>query len=308
MRFAPIAALIVLIAGPALAQPPRVVADTPITASLVAQVMGDLGAPGLLLPPGSSPHHHQMRPSEAAALQSADLLVWMGPALTPWLERAAAPRGAGRDLQLLDVPDTALRAFGEAEHDAGQDDGDGPEATGDHGHDGIDPHAWLDPANAAIWLRAIAGDLSRRDPGNAATYADNAAAAQARLSALDHEITGRLAPLADRRFVVFHDAYGYFTDHFGLQPAIAVALGDATSPSAARIADVQAQIGASGARCAFPEFGHDKKLIEAAIGGSDVVMGAALDPAGAAIEGGAGLYEATLRGLAETVEACLSGG
>lgn len=75
-----------LFATSALADVPRVVTDIPPVQSLVAQVMGDLGTPAMLVRPGASPHGYALRPSEAAALQDADLVFWVGPGITPWLE------------------------------------------------------------------------------------------------------------------------------------------------------------------------------------------------------------------------------
>ena len=74
--------LALLAAGPVLADPPRVVVDTPVTGSLVSQVMGDGGQVRILLPQGASVHHHQMRPSDAQGLQDAGMLVWTGPPVT----------------------------------------------------------------------------------------------------------------------------------------------------------------------------------------------------------------------------------
>lgn len=300
----PAAWLAALVAAPAWATPPEVTVDTAITASLVSLVLGDLAQPKALLPRGASAHHYQMRPSEAAALQSADLLVWMGPALTPWLQRPAGQRGATDDLTLLDAPGTALRNYGAAvegdhDHDHGGD-------HGDDDHSGIDPHAWLDPANAAPWLAAIANRLAALDPEHAPDYRANATAATARMVDLDARIAAELAPARGQHFVVFHDAYGYFTDHYGLSPAIAVSLGDAASPSAARLSEVRQEVARSGAACAFPEAGHDARLVAAAIEGSGARLGSALDPEGTEAEPGPGLYEALLEGLADALSGCLS--
>ncbi len=105
----------------------------------------------------------------------------------------------------------------------------------DHAHDGTDPHAWLDPANAQVWLAAIADELSRLDADNAATYAANAKAAIARIAALDAEVAQTLAPAQGKPLIVYHDAYGYFAAHYGLSIFGSVALGDATAPGAARL-------------------------------------------------------------------------
>ncbi|WP_207102222.1 zinc ABC transporter substrate-binding protein [Paracoccus shandongensis] len=283
-----------LLATPAWAEPPQVVADTPVTASLVGQVMGD-GAPvQVLLPQGASAHHHQMRPSDARGLQDAGLLVWTGPELTPWLDRAAGSLADGvAQLRLLEVPGTHLRSYGE-------------EQGHDHDHGGIDPHAWLDPANARLWLTAIAEVLAAEDPGNAETYARNAAQAGQRIADLDASLKAQLAPHTGASLVVFHDAYGYFTDHYGLRPAIAVSLGDASAPSAARLSAIRDRIGTAGAACAFPEYASDPKLVQTAIEGSGIRMGDALSPEGGTASPGPGLYFDLLSGMAQAIDGCLS--
>lgn len=296
-----LSALALMAAGPVLAEPPRIVVDTPITASLVGQVAGDLAPVRVLLPQGASAHHHQMRPSDARGLQDAGLLVWTGPELTPWLDRAASSVAEDvPQLQLLDVPGTRLRGYaGDHGHEHSPDH--------DHAHDdgGTDPHAWLDPDNAQLWLDAIAGALGRSDPANAELYARNAVAARQRIADLDAQLRARLAPHGDAAFVVFHDAYGYFTDHYGLRPAIAVSLGDASTPSAARLNGIRDQIAAAGPTCAFPEYGLDPKLVKAVIDGMPVRVGAELTPEGGATEPGPDLYQQMLGDLADTLADCL---
>ena len=82
---------LVLAAAPALAAPPKVMTDIPAVHALAAGVMGDLGTPGILLDQGADAHHFQLRPSQAKALSQADLLLWIGPRMTPWLERVGVP-------------------------------------------------------------------------------------------------------------------------------------------------------------------------------------------------------------------------
>ena len=156
---------------PALAEVPKVVTDIPPVHSLAAAVIGDLGTPVLLLDRGASPHGFQLRPSQMQAVAGADLVLWVGPELSPWLEKALSARPEGADaLALLDAPGTYLQDFAAQEdhdHDhAGDDDHDDTEH--DHDHTGIDPHAWLDPENVKLWTQLIATELSRLDPENAA--------------------------------------------------------------------------------------------------------------------------------------------
>ena len=326
----PAVSLIALLsATPALAEAPRVVTDIPAVHSLVAQVMGEIGSPDLLLEAGGNAHNYQLRPSQARAVADADLVFWIGPEMTPWLDRTLDGIGGGaKAVALIEAEGTYRRDFGdEAAHDHdeehGHDDDHGEADDHDHdddhghseaedhdGHDhtGVDPHAWLDPANARSWLSVIAAELSAADPDNAPSYAANAAAAATGIAGLDARLAARLAPVADRPFVTFHDAYGYFAGHYGLTVAGSVALGDAATPGAARLAELRAELEQGGVVCAFPEAQHDPALVATVVEGTGVRVGGTLDPSGATLDFGPGLYAALLEGMAETLAACLTSG
>lgn len=316
-------ASLVAMAGLARAEVPRVVTDIPPVHALVMQVMGDLGTPELLLEKGASEHSFQLRPSQAAGLNEATLVVWIGPELTPWLDRAleAVPLEVTR-LGLLEAPGTLTQAYGaggHAEHEGephadeaghaheGEEQADAA-GHADHAAEGVDPHAWLKPANAQIWLMAIAGELGRLDPENAATYAANAVAAVADVAALDAEIMAILAPTAEQPVIVFHEAFGYFAAHYDIDIAGAIAEGDASAPGAARIAELRAMVVAGGAVCIFPEVQHDPVMVEQMVEGTQARIGGALDPVGSSLEPGAGLYAALMTGMAQTIADCVAGG
>ena len=80
----------------------------------------------------------------------------------------------------------------------------------------FDPHVWLDPENAKAMAAAVAAELAKADPANAATYTANAEAFARSLDALSAAIAAELAPVKDKPYVVFHDAYQYFEKRFGL--------------------------------------------------------------------------------------------
>ncbi|MCR9114766.1 MAG: zinc ABC transporter substrate-binding protein, partial [Rhodobacteraceae bacterium] len=134
---------VMFLAGPVLAETPRVAADIAAVHSLVAKVMEGAGMPALIMPPDASPHHYSLRPSEAASLEGADVVIAVGTGLSPSFDRAAEALSAGaRIVTLLDTEGTTLLparegvAFGDAGHD-GHEDGHGHD---DHGHDDAHGH------------------------------------------------------------------------------------------------------------------------------------------------------------------------
>lgn len=321
-----------LCTGAALADVPQVVTDIPPVHSLVARVMGDLGTPDLLLAPGASEHHFQLRPSQAQGIAAADLVVMVGSELTPWLDSALALRpGDAPVLGLLAAEGTFRRDYAaEGGHDHGghdhEDHGhdhdhdhahdahghDGHAEDHDHDHDhghsheGLDPHAWLDPENGRLWLGLIAAELSRLDPENAATYAANAAQGAEEIAAADAAARKALAPVKDRPFGTFHDAFGYYAAHYGLNLQDSIAAGDASTPGAKHLSELGTRVAAGEILCLFPEAGHDLAALDRITEGSGVRTGAALDPVGTAMEPGPGLYPALIRQSAETIAACLA--
>lgn len=322
-----ISLLLASTALPAMAEVPRVVTDIPPVHALVAQVMGDLGAPELLLDQGASEHDFQLRPSQAASIAEAGLIVWVGPTLTPWLDRVVDGLGEGvPSLTLLDAPGTYLQGYAEEveahdehkgehahehshehshEDEHAHEEAEGHEDSHEgHDHSGDDPHAWLDPANAKVWLDAIAAELSKIDPANAATYAANASAAAVAVDALDAEVAAILAPVSGRPIVVFHDAFGYFAGHYGLTVAAAISPGDATSPGAARLREIQERLSGGAAVCAFPEPQHDPALLVQMAEATGTKVGGAIDPVGSLLDAGPDAYAAVMTGLARTIADC----
>jgi zinc transport system substrate-binding protein len=142
----PLSVSATLLAGTAMAEVPRVAVDIAPVHSLVARVMEGVGAPDLIVPAGASPHEYSLRPSEAAALQEADLVFWMGADLSPWMDSAIDTLTEGAKVTaLLEADETMLLEFresalfeahshGKEEHDHGHDDHAEAEAH-DHDHD-----------------------------------------------------------------------------------------------------------------------------------------------------------------------------
>ncbi|HUS53409.1 MAG TPA: zinc ABC transporter substrate-binding protein [Thermohalobaculum sp.] len=279
----------------------EVVASIAPVHSLTARVMQGIGAPDLLLPPGASPHDHALRPSDAAALERAALVFWIGPRLEPWLERPLATLATGaRVIRLADTRGLTRLARREGASFEAHDEDTEPA----HTDDDSDPHLWLDPVNAKLWLDTIAAALADADPENRALYLANAAAARTELDGLATEIDARLAPVRDRPFVVFHDAFHYFERRFDIEAVGAVALSDARAPGPARITEIRERIRTLGAVCLFREPQFRAALVATVTEDTGVRIGL-LDPLGATLQPGPGLYPDLLRGLAEGLTDCL---
>ncbi|MDW4498853.1 zinc ABC transporter substrate-binding protein [Sulfitobacter sp. D35] len=326
-----------LAATTASAEVPKVVVDIAPVHSLVARVMEGVGTPSLIVAPGASPHEYSLRPSEAKALQDADLVFWVSPELTPWLaDTIGTLAGEAGEVVFMDVDGTQKLPFREgtlfeahahghaegddAHHDdadhANHDDHDDHDEHEDEhgheehaGHDGHDhgeedPHAWLSPANGAVWLNEIAAALSAADPENANAYFGNAAKGREELAALETEIDGVLDPVRGGGFIVFHDAYQYFEDAFDLSAAGAISLSDATDPSPSRIAEIQARVAEQGVSCVLSEPQFNAGIVASVMRGTEVNTGV-LDPLGSDLEPGPALYPAMLRNLATALADCL---
>lgn len=296
---------------------PQVVASVKPLHSLTAAVMAGVGEPHLLVRGAASPHAFALKPSDARALDRADLIVWVGPGLEAFLEKPVqALGGKARSLPLLEAPGVRTlpgRAGGAWEdghdhdhdgHDHGHDDHDHDH---DHDHDSPpDGHIWLDPRNAQAIVAHVADALTALDPANAATYRANAERTRAALAELDREVAARLAPVRGRPFVVFHDAYHYLEDRYGLAAAGAITVSPELRPSASRLRELRARIRELGAACVFAEPQFEPTLVRTVAEGTGARTGV-LDPEGASLPDGPDLYFALLRFNADALAGCLGG-
>jgi len=324
-----VAAVLSLFAGGAAVAKPAVVVSVAPLHALVAGVMAGVGEPRLLVSGGASPHTYHLRPSDARALNEADVVFWMGEGLETFLVKPIEALGKqarsvelSEDAGLLMFPsreggawepeaegaDHGGHVHGAGSHGAGSH-GDASHAGHDHGahdHGGDDMHAWLDPENARLIVRHAAGVLAEIDPANGLAYTANADRTVARIDALDAEMRSTLAPVRAVPFVVFHDAYQYLERRYGLHAVGSVTISPEQVPGARRLHEIREKIAASGARCVFSEPQFSASLVSTVTEGTPART-ARLDPLGAAFEPGPVLYEKMMRDLAGSIRTCLAG-
>lgn len=276
--------------------------------AIAAAVMEGHGAPVLLVPDGASEHTYVLRPSDARALASADVIIRVDPALETFLQRPIEALGARAHVVTLSaIPALTLydiRADAAFEAEPSEDAASGGGAGGPSSR--RDLHLWLDPRNAALVADELARVLGQADPPDAAFYAANAARFRNGLAGLEDEINAALSAVKDRPFIVFHDAYQYFERRFGLKDVGAVTLAPGLQPGARHLSRLRERIRKEGVACVFAEPQFEPKLVATLTEGSTARAGT-LDPLGAGIAPGPAAYPALLRALAEGFRSCLAG-
>ena len=302
-----ISAVATLLGSSAIADVPNVSVDIAPLHSLVASVMNGVGVPSLIIPPGSSPHDHQLRPSEAKAMQDANIVFWMGEELTPWMENAVKTLSRNASVTtFLENDKTSLLEFREGAlfeaHDH-EDEHDDDEEHDEQGHGSHDPHAWLSPNNAKAWLDVIAAQLSSYDTENAGVYFTNAASAKSEIEMMIAEINLALDPIRGGKFIVFHDAYQYFENDFDFQASGAISIGDASDPSPARIAKIQKRIRDEEINCVLAEPQFKANLVQTVMEGSQANTNV-IDPLGAGLKPGILLYNKLIKNMAQSLADC----
>ena len=269
--------------------------------SLASAVMQGAGQPHLLLRGNASPHSYRLKPSDARALQRAQIVFWTGPGLEVFLDKPLVTlAGRAKIVRLIDAPGMVrlqARAGGLfADH---KDEHDAP------GHAGPDMHIWLDPDNAKAMVRAIARVLGGADPVNADLYRANRDKTLARIAQLDAMIKVRLAKNKAVPFVVFHDSYQYFERHFSLSAAASMSVNPAIAPGARRLSRIRNRLQALATACVFTEPQYPSGLVRAIVQGTGAKT-ETLDPLGARLKPGPELYFELVQAMAGSFARCFA--
>nr|BFD38798.1 zinc ABC transporter substrate-binding protein [Pseudomonas sp. FFPRI_1] len=267
---------------------------------IAAAVQDGVAVPEVLLPPGASPHNYALRPSDVRKVQSVDLLYWIGPDMEGFLPRVLKGRSLP-SVAVQDLPGMKLRHFAEDSHSHAED---ADEHDHDHRPGTLDAHLWLSPVNARVIAARIAADLSAADPANAARYQSNLKAFNERLDALDTRLKARLAGIAGKPYFVFHEAFDYFEDAYGLKHTGVFSVASEVQPGAQHVAAMRARLQQVGKTCVFSEPPLRPRLAETLVAGLPVKL-AELDALGGYTPATAQGYEQVLEKLGNDLAGCL---
>lgn len=268
---------------------------------LIATAVQDgVAIPEVLLPPGASPHNYALRPSDVRKVQSVDLLYWIGPDMEGFLPRVLNGRTLP-SVAVQDLPGMKLRRFAEDSHSHAED---ADEHDLDHRPGSLDAHLWLSPINARVIAAKMAADLSAADPANAARYQSNLKAFDERLDALDLRLKKRLAGIEGKPYFVFHEAFDYFEDAYGLKHTGVFSVAAEVQPGAQHVAAMRARLQEVGKTCVFSEPPLRPRLAETLVAGLPVKL-AELDALGGYTPATAQGYEQVMEKLGNDLAGCL---
>ena len=267
---------------------------------IAAAVQDGVAVPEVLLPPGTSPHSYALRPSDVRKVQSVDLLYWIGPDMEGFLPRVLKGRTLP-SVAVQDLPGLKLRRFAEDSHSHAED---ADEHDHDHRPGSLDAHLWLSPANARVIAAKMTADLSTADPANAARYQSNFKVFDERLDALDLRLKARLAGIAGKPYFVFHEAFDYFEDAYGLKHAGVFSVSAEVQPGAQHVAAMRTRLQEIGKTCVFSEPPLRPRLAETLVSGLPVKL-AELDALGGYTPATAQGYEQVLEKLGNDLAGCL---
>ena len=267
---------------------------------IAAAVQDGIAVPEVLLPPGASPHNYALRPSDVRKVQSVDLLYWIGPDMEGFLPRVLK----GRTLPSVAVqhlPGLKLRHFAE-DNDSHAEEAD--EHDHDHRPGNLDAHLWLSSINARVIATRMAADLSAADPANATRYQSNLKAFNERLDALDLRLKARLVGIAGKPYFVFHEAFDYFEEAYGLKHTGVFSVAAEVQPGAQHVAAMRTRLQEVGKTCVFSEPPLRPRLAETLVAGLPVKL-AELDALGGYTPATAQGYEQLLEKLGNDLAGCL---
>lgn len=179
----------------------RVVTTFTILADMAREVAGDKAEVMSITRPGAEIHGYEPTPKDVAKAQQADLVLWNGMNLELWFEKFFA--------NVRDVPSAVLT------------EGLEPMGITEGPYSGKpNPHTWMSPANAQVYVENIRKALVKADPANEAAYTANAAAYQEKLRALEEPVRAKLAriPEGQRWLVTSEGAFPYLCKSYDLKP------------------------------------------------------------------------------------------
>lgn len=287
----------------------NVVASLKPVGFIAAAIADGVTPVDVLLPDGASEHDYSLRPSDAKRLKNADLVVWVGPEMEAFMAKSAAELPAQKNLAMVNIDGVKplLISGGEDEDEHTAEKSEEQDADAHHHHHGeFNMHLWLSPEIARKTAVAIHGKLLELMPQDKAKLDVNLQQFEVALADTDKRVSAQLAPVRNKGYFVFHDAYTYFEKQYGLSPTGHFTVNPEIQPGAQRLHQIRTQLVEQKAVCVFAEPQFRPAVIDAVARGTQVRKGT-LDPLGTDISLAKDSYVKFLSQLSSQYESCLNG-
>ncbi len=217
----------------------------------------------LLLPPGVEAHAYEPTPSDITTINNAEMFVYTGEFMELWAHDIID--SADKDVKVVDASvniEITKEREGEEHGDEETDHHESKEEEGHH-HSDVDPHVWLDLANAQIMSESIARALTEVDPANTEYYQTNLELYQTKLAELDNAYKNSLSTCGSRTIIYGgHYAFGYLAEKYDLEYVAAQGLSPDAEPTAQDLATLIDQIKNNDIKFVFYEELTSPKIAE----------------------------------------------
>ncbi len=247
-----------------------------------------------ILNANASPHDYALKPSDVKKIRDSEVVVWFGDDLETFLAKSV--EGNANSLAVQNIEGLSLREYGGDGHDHGHEG---------HDHGSFDPHVWLGPEQSRQVARAISAKLQSIDPDNKAAYQEKLATFERTLDKTIEEIHGKLEPIQDQGYYVFHDAYGYYEEFFKMNNLGHFTASPERKPGAKTLISIKTTLREQQVKCVFAEPQFTPAVVNSVTRGTGTKVGQ-LDPLGSDIPVEDGSYFVFLKSMANSFSSCLA--
>ncbi len=279
---------------------PRIIASIYPLQQIANEISGQ--STKLLADSYLSPHNYAVKPSDAKAIADADLVIWVGEAMMPQLDKYIDKRPQNKKTITASKLANIQLIRGQHHHDSEKNEEENHETHEHHEKLSYDPHLWLSTHNAEVIATAIADALIQLDTSHTKIYRKNLATFKQKLIQTHHDLIGLFESQPPLPYFVFHDAYAYFEKEFGVEPAAIIRLHAGQTPKTKHLVELKKQLQSQKQACLFSEPQFNSALVKTLIQGTDVKV-STLDPVGYQPNSQAG-YTQILRNIAKQLTQC----
>lgn len=270
-----------LLASHTTAQPHVLVSIKPLQLIAQALVTTDQSV-GVLLPAGATPHHYTMRPSDLSRLGDTDIIVWLGAAAEQYLDKAIVNSSGHAEVVSLEK---LLK-----EREGGY----------------VDPHLWLSGQRAIQVAQLITDRLVKLDPDNGDDYLSNLAAFIGAVEEQEELIRTELKSFSQAAYLVYHDAYRYFEEDYGIMHRDVVTQNPEVSPGIRQLTELDRLIATNKISCILVEPESNHRIVDRLANKHDLRI-QLIDPMASDLLADGNSYVRFLGEVTNRIKNCLEG-